>query len=29
MLMKLSGFQKMSDELAARQKELDKVLKEV
>lgn len=29
MLIKLSGFQRMSDELAARQKELDKVLKDV
>lgn len=29
LLMKLSGFQRMSDNLAARQKELDRVLKEV
>jgi AbrB family looped-hinge helix DNA binding protein len=27
LLMKLSSFQKMSEEMAARQKELDKVLK--
>ena len=29
MLVKLSSFQRMSDNLAARQKELDKVLKDV
>ncbi len=29
LLMKLSGFQRMSDDLAARQKELDKIVKEV
>ena len=29
MLMKVSGFQKMTDEMAARQKELDRVLKDV
>ncbi len=29
MLMKLSGFQKMSEEMAARQKELEKVIKEI
>jgi len=29
MLMKVSGFQKMTDAMAARQKELDKVLKDI
>jgi AbrB family looped-hinge helix DNA binding protein len=29
MLMKLSSFQKMSEELAARQKEIEKVIKDI
>lgn len=29
MLMKISGFQKMSEEMAKRQKEIDQVLKDI